>query len=272
MKNTLILFSVFLISLSTFSQKRYYVSFNTGYAIGASKDAIGVDEKNFSNNDVIKTNIYGTYGVGLPFSLRAGSKVNENLTAELGVSYLMGTKITTNRFTSQNSESTTTVKGNQIRVMPSLMFTGKNEALHLYGRIGLMLPIGTSYKSTKYTFGQDIGSGIKENRQEYETTNAFNIGYFGALGVSVKIADNMHFFAEAELINLRMKQKTSILVLETNDGVSILEKHSVYHKEKVYVDEVTSSDNKNNNEPEKIRAQTQNFSSVGLNVGIKLFF
>lgn len=272
MKKLLSLTVILSIYSTVFSQNRYYVSFNTGYAIGASKDAIGKSSQTFSNGDFKTANIYGTYGVGLPFSLRAGSKVNENLTAELGFSYLMGTNITTDKSTSPNTESTSKVKGNQIRVMPSLMFTGKNEALHLYGRIGLILPVGASSKSEQVTLGQDIGGNSSETIFKYDRTNAFNIGYFGALGVSVKIADNMHFFAEAELINLRMKQKTATLTEFTVNGEDKLETLTTQQKQTVYVDEVTSEDNVKINEPQTVRAQTQNFSSVGLNIGIKLYF
>jgi hypothetical protein len=272
MKEIALLLAFFTISVSTFSQGRYSVSFNTGYAISTSKDALGKKSHTFSNGDFTTSNIYGTYGAGIPFTLRVGSKINKNLRAELGFSYLLGNNVLKDESVSTSTESSTNVKGNQIRILPSLLFSGKNEALHLYSRIGLVLPIKASSKSTQITSGQDIGGGIKENIQEYEKTNAFGLGYFGALGFSFKIAENMHFFAETELINLRMKQKTSVLVLETNDGVSILSNYSTKDKEKVYVDELTSSDNKNSNEPLKLRAQTQNFSSIGLNFGIKLLF
>ena len=272
MKKIILILAVLITSLSVFSQKRYYISFNTGYAIATSKDAIGKSSQTFSNGDFKTTNIYGTYGGGIPFTFRAGSRINDNLTAELGFSYLLGNNVLTDESVSPNTESNTKVKGNQIRVLPSLVFSGKNEALHLYGRIGLVLPVGASSKSVQITSGQDIGGGASETILKYDKTNAFAIGYFGAVGVSLKIADNMHFFAEAELINLRMKQKTSTLTEFTVNGENKLETLTTQQKQTVYVDELTSSDNTKIDEPLKIRAQTQNFSSIGLNVGVKLFF
>lgn len=272
MKKSLLLLCILILNSAVFSQNRYYVSFNAGYALGTTKDVLGTSIQTFASGDFKRSNIYGTFGKGLGFTLRGGSRINDNLSAELGFSYLLGGKVITDEASSPSTQSSTEVKGTQIRVLPSLRFSGKNEGLHLYGRIGLVLPVGVTSKSTQTTSGTDIGGNAQETILKRDRTNAFAIGYFGAIGVSIKIADNMQFFAEAEHISLRTKQKTAVLTDYTVNGSSQLESLTTQQKQTEYVDELTSSDNTKIDEPLRVRAITQNFSSIGLNFGIKLSF
>lgn len=272
MKKIVFLGVLSILSFSAFSQGRMYVSFNTGYALSTTKDAIGTSSKTFSNGDFKTANIYGSYGVGLPFTLRGGMKLNDNLAVELGASYLLGTKILKDEAIAPSSENKTEVTSSQIRVLPSLIFSGKNEALHLYGRCGLILPVGGKSKSEKVTIGPDLGGNSSKTVFKEEITYGFSIGYFGAIGASVKVADNMHAFVEVEHISLNVKKKTNVLTEFSVNGSDQLGTLDIQQKETVFVDEVTSGDNTKNSEPLKMRAEAVNFGTVGLNIGIKLFF
>lgn len=272
MKKSILLGVLGVLSFSGFSQDRMYVSFNTGYALATTKDAIGITSNTYSNGDFKTANIYGSFGVGIPFTLRGGMKINDNLAAELGASYLLGSTVTTEEITAPSSASKTKVKTTQIRVLPSLVFSGKNEALHFYGRCGLVLPVGGKSKLEKVTTGPDIGGNTTETIFKEEQTNKFSIGYFGAVGVSVKVADNMQAFCEVEHVSLNAKQKTKILTEFSVNGADQLGTLAIQQKEIVYIDEITSSENTKIDEPLKMRPEAINFSSVGLNFGIKFFF
>jgi hypothetical protein len=273
MKNIILVSFLSVLSISSFSQdKRIYVSFGGGYALSTTQDAIGKSSQTFSNGDYVTTNIYGTYGKGIPVTLRGGMKVNEKLAFELGASYLLGTSILTDKGIGTATETNTKVKGTQIRVLPSVVFSGKNVGLHLYGRVGLVLPVGSKYESVQTTSGIDIGGNASETIERKELTNAFSIGYFGALGVNLKIKDNMFVFGEVEHVSLRMKQKTSVLTELSINGADQSGTFTTQRIETIYVDEITSSDNTKIDEPLKLRAQTVNFGTVGLNLGVKYLF
>lgn len=264
-----ILLPLFLITFSSalFSQEGPYVSFNSGVAFSAARDAIGQKNVTTSNGDFTNTNIYGTFGNGLNLTLRGGFKYSQNFGVDLGVNYLMGFQSRIGEVESAVSEGNTETKHSLLRVMPGVVFAIDNAALTLYSRTGLVFPLF----SNGVTDQSLTSSGIT-TFQKTESTGAFSVGYFGAVGVSVKIAESLKVFAEVEGINLRIKQNTAVLTEYTIDGSDQLGNLNTQDKEVEFVDEVTSADNTNVNEPRRVLAQMQNYSSLGFNIGIRFNF
>lgn len=247
-----------------------YVSFNTGVAFSAARDVVGKKEQFVSNNDNSNTNIYGSNGNGINLTLRGGFKPTQNFGAELGVSYLYGFSNTIDEKDGSVSEGYTKSKSSQLRLMPGIVMETSNESLTIYSRLGLVLPIGGKTKTEEYNL---VTSPNKiETLIKTEITGRFSYGYYGGVGVLLKIADNLKAFSEVEMINLRVKSKTGIITESTENEVDILATTPTRIKEVEYVDEVTSGDNINDDEPGKRLAFKSNFSSLGLNFGIRMNF
>ncbi len=249
------------------SQEGPFVSFNTGVAFAATPDALGVTTVTTSSGDFTNTNIYGTFGNGLQFSLRGGFKMSQNFGFELGVSYLSGFNSTVRDATGPNSSDIIKAKSTQVNLKPGVLFETSNDALTLYSRMGFVLPVGG-----KTTVNQETEFTGTQTNIKTENTGAFSLGYFGGAGVSIKMGDNLKVFVEVESVNLRIKQKTSVITEYSVDGSDQLSSLSTQNKETEYVDAVSSSDNTDINQPRKILANTTNFSSFGFNVGVRFNF
>src|SRR3954466_9889999 len=87
----ILLFSIVIgYSASTFAQYGY-AGINIGYGMGIPTNYMGTStESNIAGTTY--TLEKGTYGQGLNFGISGGFMFNENIGAELGVSYLMGSK------------------------------------------------------------------------------------------------------------------------------------------------------------------------------------
>lgn len=250
-----------------FSQEGPYVSFNSGVAFSAAPDAIGQVNTTTSGGDFTNTNIYGTFGRGVNLTLRAGFKNSQHFGVDLGVNYLLGFKSKIGEVSSSSSEGMTETKHSLLRIMPGVVFATDNAALTLYSRTGLVLPVSSSAVRE-----QNLTSSGTTTYQKTESTGGFSLGYFGAVGVSVKAAESLKIFAEVEGINLRVKQKTAVLTEFTVNNNDQLGSLNTQDKEALYVDEVTSADNTNTSEPRKVLAQTINYSSLGFNIGLRFNF
>lgn len=270
MKKIIITGCLATLSFLAIGQTGPYVSFNTGVAFAAAGDALGQENVTQDNGDFTNTNIYGSFGNGLNLTLRGGFKMTQNFGAEMGVSYLYGFRNTIDEQNAPASEGYTKTRSTQVRLMPGIVMETSNEALTVYSRMGLVLPLGGKTKAEDYnlvTSPSETETIIKN-----ETTGAFSVGYYGGLGISLKIGDNLKFFGEVEMINLRIKQKSSVITEYTVGDNDVLSTLSTQQKETEYVDEIGSGDNTNNDEPRKRLASTSNFSSLGLNFGIRMNF
>lgn len=267
MKKILLISSAIIVSGLGFGQEGPYVSLKGGMAFASSKNTIGTKNVTTSSGDFINTNIYGTFANGINITFNGGFKNSQHFGFDLGVNYLLGNKSIIGEVESPVSEGQTTIQNTLLRIMPGVTFSTDNSALTLYSRIGLVLPVFSNSVRE-----QTLTSSGTTTFQKTEGTGAFSIGYFGAIGVSVKVADNLKIFGEAEAINLQIKQKTDVLTEYTVDGADQLGGFYTQDKETEYVDEVTSSDNTDLNKPRKILAGMLNYNSLGFNIGIRFNF
>jgi len=265
-------------ALSIASAQGGYASFSVGYAgggnsvIGSNYEELTEDKTEgfeFIQGTSKTSTVTGTYGKGLPISLAGGYMLNENFGLELGVTYFMGSEITSSESRwLDGSKQIVTSKGSQIRVLPQLVVsTGTAFGIELYAKTGLLLPVGgsTTYKSDY------LKSNGKFLHVEGTNKGAFSLGYTGSFGASFAIG-NLSIFGELQGVNLSIKGATRTTTKYNDEGEDKLAQLSVQSKETQYVEVLESGANTLDTEPLKALSTATSYNSIGLNVGVKINF
>ncbi len=270
MKKLALLFVVF-ISFVSYGQIGPYASFHVGYAFPVASDTIGTKIVATSNGDLIRTNIYSTYGTGINATLKAGFKHTQNFGVELGTNYLYGLKKTTKDFSGVNSSTLEKTQTSQLRIMPGIVLETSNAALTIYSRLGAVIPLmGKTFTESKNVI--TTGSSTNETITKRETNYGLSLGYYGAAGVSLKIKEKLKVFAEVELVTLKIKKKSTILTQETVNGSDVLDTYTTSQKETEYKDSYNSADNTDTSRPRSVRTSKVNFNGASINIGIRFNF
>lgn len=256
-------------ALSVATAQGGYASLSFGYAGGTSNEVLGLETDYTSALTFTEKNIEGTNGSGIPITLAGGYMFSEHLGLELGLNYFMGSEVTSSKTTTFYGDgSTTTSKGSQIRILPQLVFsTGTGSALELFGKTGIVLPVGgsTDFKVDAVNAGiPTIVEGTKIGQ--------LSVGYTTTVGASYGISDNLSVFGELQYIGLRIKSESQIMNSYLVGGVEQISFFPTSSKETIYVDELSETSNLNITEPTEALRSTSNFNSLGINVGVKFNF
>ncbi|MDG1332357.1 MAG: outer membrane beta-barrel protein [Crocinitomicaceae bacterium] len=270
-----LLLGVLLLGAGVANAQNMYVGLQTGYGFGMPTDVVGTKTVYDVNNDPTETNIYGSYGGGFNLGLDIGYNFSEYLGAELGVSYFMGSSVTsTDVTTSAGGTATISAKSTQVRVSPLLVVsTGGDVAL--YGKGGFVLPVGGSTEAQVV----DNTNPAASLEQDLTTKGALSLGFQGALGLRFDMASNLSIFGEVSAVNLRIKSGSQTLTRFMVGANDFLESSDTYSKETIFVDELTPTSNNDdynsntdfNSAKEELASKT-NFSAIFINVGIKYNF
>jgi len=273
MKKIMITLGVLLAGSTAFTQGAY-ATFGLGYAGSTAGEKIG-ETTVYKAGKKTTTSINGTFGKGIPVNLGVGFMVSEHIGVELGFTYLMGSEITISETTSDAAlglvSDITKTKGSSVRVSPVLVLSTGGEGLSLYSKLGLIVPVGgkTTYVKETTLDGGPTDILIKE---EGESKGSFSMGYTASLGASMPIAGNISVFGELQMLNLRIKGNTKTVTSYEVAGVDKLSTlpKSVTHTE--YVDEIGPDDNTDPTKATKELNSASNYSTLGINVGVKMKF
>jgi len=267
-------------ALSVATAQGGYASLSVGYA-GGSSNVIGSSYEeltegmldadfNWIPGTSKTTTINGTFGQGIPINLAGGFMFNEHIGAELGLTYLMGSTITTSESTYlDGSNSTTSTKGSQLRILPQLVISsGSASALEVYAKGGLLLPVSgsTTYKIDR------LKSNGKTAVTEGTSTGKFSLGLTGTVGAAYGISDNLSVFGELQGAGLSIKTDKMTMTSYVDEGQELIGDIPVQSKETEFVDEVLSGDNDLDTEPYTTTTQSSNYNSLGFNLGIRFKF
>ena len=268
---TLFTFFFSLIAFVSLSQIGPYASFNAGFALPFASDVVGVKTVTSTSGDLTETNIYGSYGTGVNATLKVGFKQTQNFGVELGTNYLYGLSKLIQDDSGPNSQTTVKTTNTLIKIMPGVVLETSNSALTVYSRLGFVIPIsGATYSD--YMNQVTTGSSTNETIIKSKSTGAMSLGFYGGVGVSLKIGEKLKVFGEAELTGLSIKQKSSMLTTYTVDGNDILPSLDTRDKETEYKDSFNSADNFESSQPRTARAQKINYNSLSFNIGIRFNF
>jgi len=246
-----------------------YVGFGFGYHMANQNRALGTSTNTTGDN----INLYGSMGQGIIPALKFGYMFDDNWGFEMGMSYLMGSEITvyedfnTGGVYDSYAEVIKT-KSTMIRFSPQLVF--KTE-MGVYSRVGLIIPVGGSTMAYRTVDVEFMGQTSK-TVVDIENHGAFTTGFTGALGYGFSLSDEMTIFGELEYVGLRIYGKTATITKYEVDGVDNLANLLTIQKETVYVDEVKTTDNTNNDEAQKALKSSSPYSSFGINIGITYHF
>jgi hypothetical protein len=258
-----------------------YIGVGGGYGFPAAKQTLEIEQNiNFSGSS--STYEYKTRGIsmgnGINAGLYAGYMFNENIGAELGISYLLGSK---NKFTSESKNDQAgyininehNYSGRMLRLVPTLRMTAGTEKLRPYMKYGLIIGIAGKIYDDRYNKNTNNGT-TKVYEENWEYTGELSLGLHGALGVNYMLSDNLGIFAELAGNYQNWAMKKGVMTKKTNDGKDELAALFTNDKEIEFVESYTyvSSQPVNNNEPEKQTKFYMPFSSIGINIGVHLNF
>lgn len=271
----LFLYALLGVSCSVFSQSNYF-SISVGYGLGIPGN------QDFERD--MDTNYEGTVraksislGGGINANISYGIALSENLHLDLGLGYQnnLGSTIEStgydmvydggSNYSWQKYTSTDTYSSWSLRFTPSLRFQGDCEKFVPFAKIGpqlIMASMTNKYEEKgEYSFMAEEKYGM-----------SLSVGAAAALGVEIEVADNLMIFASVNA-NLGFYSPTSSkLVAYKVDGVDMLDQLEVADKETVYEKETDTEDwsNSDPDEPSTALRMRADYSSVGLNFGVRL--
>ncbi len=264
-----------VIILSTYSSfaQNFYAGLNGGYNWGsasfASRNSTQVG--NITTYDRVQISL----GQGVNMGASVGYKLNKFLGAEMGVSYLISSSITTeNKRTSGSTSTTNTLNfsSTMLSFIPTLLITPGFEKINPYAKLGLILGLGTFTRKS-----EDISSAPNLNSNN-SSTRLYNgglaIGLISSFGAAYKINEAISLFGEFNLINLSYSPTKSEITQSKENGVDNLSTMSTRDKVVEYSDSYSedSSIPANPNAPRKASSESLPFSSIGVNIGISYSF
>lgn len=286
MKKTITYVIAFLISASLGAQG-LYVKLNVGYGAPAATQ----NNEEFNNRTI--TDIGGDYwdetvervnfslGQGINLGGNVGWMFNSNFGIDLGLSYLVGSKIETtdSRLVDSWYYSTTDIKrslsASMFRFSPSFILVADMLKINPYARFGVVIGKGkVTMESSEDYFYQDSDfiNEYSETRT-MELSDGLSVGLSAGVGALYTVAGSITVFGELSMINMTYAPEKGNLVKYTYNGENLLSDLPRYEKEILYVDKIDGFDQEpQGDEPRKELKTSMPFGSFGLNFGVRIGF
>ncbi len=247
-----------------------YVNINAGYSANMSSQTLDFFDFNnytITSNSITREQVYVSLGKGLSFGGAFGYMFNENIGAELGLSYLLGGKSTA-KYDYEDGTSDYILSSNMLRINPSLVISCGLDVVNPYAKFGLVVGMG----SVNYEYEDNVDGDIYKMKMKMD--GGLSMGLNAAIGVNFSLSDNMSLFGEINMINMSYAPTKGELIEATYNGVDELPDMATIDKEIEFVDSYTYSyDNPPpDSEPEKVLKQQLPFGSFGLNFGLRIDF
>jgi outer membrane protein W len=256
-----------------------YINAGAGYGFPAAPYLLSENSDIQQNGEGSATQHYeivkgsGSLGKGIQAGAIIGYMFNPNIGAELGISYLFGGKIESKseyQSGDYSNMSEATLSAKMLRFTPALKMTAGKGNVKPYLKTGLVVGVAGKLKSeSNYTSTGELNEGTTE--REGEAKGGISIGFAGALGADFMFTDNIGIFAEMGIITQSWAPKKWELTKYTVDGEDHLDDMTIHEKEIEFVDSYThtSGDYDENSPDEELKTYLP-FSSVGVNIGIKI--
>ncbi len=245
-----------------------YLGGGLGYGMRAGGMVLGSNQ----NSDGSSTIMKGSYGAGITPHISIGYLFSRNAGVELTVGHLFGRRTMT--FDAQgNASGVTLFSANSFYLNPSFVFRAAGEGDNFfvpYAKVGMFLGLANSgyqFSHTDFTTSPDNElTGVNET--EFKVRGGIATGFTSALGVDVMLSNRFAVFGE---LNGRLASwaPSSYTVTTTTtdyeDGVPQESDQSSVSGNfvKRTPDNYTGTDTP---------TQVFPFSSIGFNVGVKIFF
>ena len=250
-----------------------YFTLGTGYNLPASTQTL--DALSFSNEtNTVNTTTYEQNYVSLGKGLSAGGAFgymfNENIGAELGISYLMGS--TWECVTAYNSPAsggtakfTDQISSKMTRINPQIVMSMEANKITPYAKVGLLLGMGSMSLMSKSEY---IDGTIE---QSLLFNGGIATGFTTTIGASYALNDKISLFGDLNFVNMSYSPTKGMITKYTEDGVDLLPSLDPIDKEIQFVDSYVEDDNiqPSITEPTKALKIKFPFSSAGIHIGLK---
>lgn len=245
-----------------------YVNLNVGYAFPLSAGTME-DFYNYSHQENSSTyeQVCFSMGKGVNFGGTFGYMFNKHVGAELGLSYLLGSKV---KFQDKYNESVTdiSVASNMFRVIPSIVIAAGTENINPYAKFGVVIGVGSICMEYEYS-----GSGGDIEILKSTLNGGVAIGINSAVGAIFELSDKFSIFGELNAVNMSYAPTKGELTEATYNGVDNLADMTTQEKEIEFVDKYTYDYNNPppDSEPRKELKHKFPYGSFGINVGVVLY-
>ena len=277
MKRKIILFSLLILHGTQMKAQYGYAGISIGYGTGWPVYSLSTSTK-ITSTSTTYTLEKGNFGQGLNFAFSTGYMFNKNVGAELGISYLIGSKkefFVSGLATDTNSGATTSTDGtitldkiHMVRLNPALKLT-MGDAVRPYLRMGINVGIKTGYTRIEEMVITRTGSmndttTTSEVAREFKGGMAF--GFSSAFGVDIDLTDNLIFFGELSFNSISWAATKSVVTRSLYNGVDMIPSSDPASLETEYVDDYTVSQNHSNSNKE-LKTYLP-FGSFGISAGV----
>ena len=270
LKSLMILLCASLNFTAVMAQGAYF-TLGGGYNLPTSTqtlDALSFSDEIMTENTTTYKQNYVSLGKGLSVGGAFGYMFNENIGAELGISYLMGStwesKMAYNDFATSMT-STDEISSKMTRINPQFVFSMEANKLTPYAKVGLLLGMGSMSLNSKVEYLDGV----------IEQTTIFNggvaTGFTTTIGASYAINDKISLFGDLNMVNMSYSPTKGIMSKYAENGVDLLSLMDPIEKEIQFVDTYVEDDNiqPSITEPSKALKIKFPFSSVGVHIGVK---
>ncbi len=250
-----------------------YINVGVGYNAPAIQQLMMVDYNQGQSSTTYK-GIYNSLGQGFMPAIAIGHKINPNVGIEIGYGMLIGSKITAdiNDASSANVETGTQVMSANIhRLMLGARIDRNEGNVHPYIRIGIVVGVGTRViNEVETTTTGPAFSSSYHSIEEYD--GGMSVGFSTGFGLTYHVSESFGIFVEAGLIAQNYAPTHSEITTLDVDGQDQLGSMTIRQKETNYVDEYTTTNPPNDGEPDEDLSFYFPASSMGISIGIHLWF
>jgi len=195
---------------------------------------------------------------------------NENFGIELDANMLVAPSKFTANSTYLNTGSdlveqkTVTYAKNAIWLTPSAYVKHDWDAVGVYARAGVAMPLGIKLvKESSAAYTTTSTTKVDNIYAEEQTSTKFGVGFSGAIGARINLAEYVHFWAEANFLSKSLTPTQSEYTKYDVNGVSYINSMPAPLK-------ITNYDN--SGAAPVVPANPVPFSTVGINIGISMDF
>lgn len=256
--------SLGILALNTVCAQQWQFGISGGYGVGlATSNASNYkasSDPNSSNTIEKYTTVKNEFGKGLNLQMNATYMFNENIGLDLGLSYLMGSKvITLDENTTSTQESTTQL--NMYRMLPSLVVATSLNDVNLYMKFGFNVGTGNMEMNM-----------INTSAQQYATaklSGGYSLGTQAAVGMDFPISDNIKITGEIYYVSSNYAPTFLEITKMDMGGVNYLDNITVSEKQTNLVDNYIDNGNNDKTKPSTGLKEYYTVGSVGLQIGLK---
>ncbi len=294
-----------LLTFESVQAQGLYARAGLGYGIGITPDEVGFTITNIGEDSEKSETNYATFGGGINGHVAVGYMFGEHFGLELGAAYLYGSDVTVDETTNSAGGFDKSISyTRQLRVLPSLVVDAAADVVSPYARFGIVVPVlGGSFGERRSDDPALVNPSFlllyptaTSFSADSDIKGRFSLGFNASVGASIYVGDYFAIYGEAFYQGLRIKRNTyevtSVTVgLEdgttedalprlTEPAIQALQDNPTYilteYKDELSVSEIAAAQAAGNygtkDNPALAPAESANFSSIGINIGVKFDF